>query len=353
MPSRDLHDKPYSEGTKTKLRIYRSYVQAWLQVFLHAEAFRSKPFQFYDFFAGPGEDAHHEPGSPLILIDELLQQRGPLHQRGHEIRILFNDSERAKTQNLRRLCDERRLPWSPRFESLEFAAAFRKYRNEFGQSPSLVFVDQNGLKHVTRQVFEVLSGAPLTDLLFFTASSFKHRFGDLLAPEITLPSEISYLDVHRALADVYRQWAPPDFFVGHFSIKKDSNIYGLIFGSHHWRGMQKFLEIVWKLDASCGEANYELEQGTSQGEMDFDLGTAVFKKRKVEVFQDALSQKVTSGSLKMDADVFLHCLTNGFLPRVAKDVYDNLRNSGVLRNPRAALPRYSTESMKTPRKLEL
>ena len=83
MPTRDLHDKPYDEGKKTKLKIYRSYVQAWLQVFLHAEAFRGKPLQFFDFFAGPGEDANHEPGSPLILIKELLAEQLNLQQRNH------------------------------------------------------------------------------------------------------------------------------------------------------------------------------------------------------------------------------------------------------------------------------
>ena len=39
-------------------------------------------------------------------------------------------------------------------------------------------------------------------------------------------------------------------FIGHFSIKKKANIYGLVFGSHHWRGMQKFLEIVKVTDAA-------------------------------------------------------------------------------------------------------
>ena len=68
----------------------------------------------------------------------------------------------------------------------------------------------------------------------------------------------------------------------HFSIKKKANIYGLVFGSHHWRGMQKFLEIAWKLDSSCGEADYEMESDTVQGEMYFDQGRTGFKKRKGE-----------------------------------------------------------------------
>lgn len=353
MPARDLHDKPYDGGTKTKLTIYRSYVQAWLQVFLHAEAYRGKPLQFFDFFAGPGEDANHVAGSPLILLEELLAQRFNLQSRDHEICIFFNDHDPEKIRNLKRLCAERSLPWNPRFESLDFAEAFEKARPEFEATPSLVFVDQNGLKHVTREIFNALSGAMTTDFIFFTASSFKHRFGDLLAPDIKLPANISYLEVHRALADVYRRWAPPRVFIGHFSIKKDTNIYGLIFGSHHWRGMQKFLDIAWKLDGTCGEADYEIEHDVGQGLIDFEQGTTGFKKHKLELFQEILSREILAGVYKSDSEVFLHCLTNGFQPRAAKDVYIGLRVAGLLKNARDRFPRYSPEAMKQPRQFEL
>jgi|SRR5438552_12149084 len=353
MPERDLHKQPFDESTRTKLLIYRSYIRAWLQVFLHAERFRGKPLQFFDFFCGPGEDSAGEPGSPLIVVNELLAERARIDQRGHSVRLFFNDHDAGKIENLRRLCSEKSLAWQPQFESLDFADAFKKVENEIGKYPSLVFIDQNGLKHVTRKVFDGLTAVAATDFLFFTASSFKQRFGDLVAPEIKLPASTLRLDVHRVLADVYRQWAPKGIFIGHFSLKKSANVYGLVFGSHHWRGMLKFLEIVWKLDANCGEADYEMESSTVQGEMYFEDGKTGFKKRKIEVFQDQLSKLITNRTFMTDKAVFLYCLTNGFLPRVAKDVYANLRDSNILQNSRHTLPRYSADAMKEPRKLQL
>jgi hypothetical protein len=353
MPVRDLHEKPFDEGTKTKLEIYRGYVSAWLQVFLHSDKFRGKPLQFYDFFAGPGEDPRGEPGSPLILIEELLAERSNIKQRGHEVRIFFNDQDSAKIDNLKQLCAKKSLPWQPRFESLDFADAFKKVEHELGVGPSLVFIDQNGVKHITREVFTALTTAGTTDFLFFTASSAKWRFGELLAPEIKLPNNVPYTDVHRVLADKYREWAPKGMFIGHFSIRKKANIYGLVFGSHHWRGMQKFLEIVWKLDPACGEADYEMEADTAQGHLDFEQGKPGFKRRKVEVFQDSLSALISSRQVKTDGDVFLYCLTNGFLPRVAKDVYIRLRDAGILKNAKATFPRYSAGVMKSARKVEV
>jgi len=353
VPARDLHNKPFDEGTKTKLEIYRSYVRAWLQVFLHADAFGRKPLQFFDFFCGPGEDSTGEPGSPLILIDELLAERTKINERVHDIRISFNDQDSAKIDSLKQLCGKKSLPWQPRFECLDFADAFKKLKSEIGAHPSLVFIDQSGVKHITRDVFNVLTKAATTDFIFFTASSFKWRFGDLLAPEIEFPENVLYTDVHRALADKYREWAPKGMFIGHFSIKKKSNIYSLVFGSHHWRGMQKFLQVVWKLDPACGEADYEMEADTAQGEMYFDEGRTGFKKRKVEVFQQQLSELITSGVLTTDKAVFLHCLTNGFLSGVAKDVYARLHKSNILRNSRPTFPRCSADVMKEPRKLQL
>ncbi len=187
MPARDLHIKPFDEGTKTKLEIYRSYVRAWLQVFLHAEAFRGKPFQFFDFFSGPGEDSTGEPGSPLILLSELLAVRTEIEQHRHDIRIFFNDQDAGKIDNLQQLCSKKSLLWQPRFESLDFADAFKKVQKEIGLSPSLVFIDQSGVKQITRNVFNALTQAGTTDFLFFTASSAKWRLVNCSRRKSTFP----------------------------------------------------------------------------------------------------------------------------------------------------------------------
>ena len=131
-------------------------------------------------------------------------------------------------------------------------------------------------------------------------------------------------------------------FIGFFDQEKGEYLRSRV-RFHHWRGMQKFLEIVWKLDPACGEADYEMEADTVQGQLYVDEGKPGFKKRKVELFQDTLSGSITARQLRTDANVFLHCLTNGFLPRVARDVYIRLRDSRVLKNAKATFPRYSAD----------
>ena len=96
-----------------------------------------------------------------------------------------------------------------------------------------------------------------------------------------------------------------------------------------------------------------MEADTIQGEMDFELGKAGFKKRKVESFEQSLAQLIESHELATDKEVFLHCLIGGFLPRIAKKVYGELHKRGLLKNSRGSFPRYSVDVMKQPRKIEL
>ena len=354
MPVKDHHAKPFDEATLTKLSIYRGYVQAWLQVFLHTDKFQGKPLQFFDFFSGPGKDQSGIAGSPIILLEELQSQKQLIVASRRDIRIVFNDRDSSKIAALQKLCTASSYSWLPQYECLDFVQAFTKYAKQIGVGPSLVFLDQSGVTQITRKVFDDLACRPQTDIIFFTASSYKRRFGDLIAPEIEYPDDTEHVDAHRVFADTYRQWAPKDLLIGHFSIKKGSNIYGLVFGSHHWLGMLKFLEIAWNLDPDCGEADYEIEADCSQGLLDFNSGSAKFKMRKVEAFQADVVDLISKKRLTTDGEVVLHCIKNGVLAsRVAPLVYTQLRKSGVLQNDKSCQPRHSTDAIRQPRTLQL
>lgn len=102
----DHHAKPFDEATQTKLFIYKSYVQAWLQVFLHTRKFAGRTLRFFDFFSGPGVDQNGLKGSPMILLDEIAANRDLLEASGKSVEVYFNDSKRSKADALRRACAE-------------------------------------------------------------------------------------------------------------------------------------------------------------------------------------------------------------------------------------------------------
>ena len=68
---KDLHKKPFNEGTRIKLTLYENYLKEWLPVFLSKSNPKFNTVNIFDFFAGPGLDKNNQKGSPLITIDLL------------------------------------------------------------------------------------------------------------------------------------------------------------------------------------------------------------------------------------------------------------------------------------------
>jgi len=76
--SADFHEKPFDEGTETKLQIFELYAREWLPVFLARTAPLKREIHIFDFFAGPGADSVGNLGSPLRLLRQLASaQRQP------------------------------------------------------------------------------------------------------------------------------------------------------------------------------------------------------------------------------------------------------------------------------------
>lgn len=349
MASNDAHhDEPFDDGTKVKLFIYKSYLQAWLQVFIHTNSFVGRPLQFFDFFSGPGEDAEGHPGSPIILMRELEANRPLIESKGRHIAIFFNDYDAKKAEHLRQLCIQRNYHWQPTVAARDFAEAYAERAGAIGRGPSLVFLDQFGVKFVTKQIFTEIAQKPQTDLLFFFASGHQRRFDGEFSNELHVPLKTPYTLAHRVVAEQFRKWAPAGYFVGSFSIKKGSNIYGLIFGSGHPLGMYKFLQTAWSIDPKTGEANFEIEADCAQAT--FFEG---FKPTKIELMRDDLLALIRARKLVTDGQVVLHCITGGVLPgKVAPEVYRKLKAEGTLTQGKTNIPRYSHEALSEPRALD-
>ena len=95
MPVRNLHQKPFDEGTRDKLELYREYLREWLPVFINGSSVDI--LQIFDFFAGPGFDVDGNPGSPAITCEEIhnaMNQSG--NQCSKTIKAYFNE----KTTNI-------------------------------------------------------------------------------------------------------------------------------------------------------------------------------------------------------------------------------------------------------------
>jgi three-Cys-motif partner protein len=340
--AKDFHAEPFDRETKLKLEIFRGYIREWLPVFLARRTF--KAITLYDFFAGPGRDIEGEKGSPLIIIDEVkayLNNPSTVKAQDVEIKLYFNDDDTSKYLTLREAIEKDGITrfFRVEVENKDFTAAFNDKFPAISASETanLVILDQCGIKHITQDVFKKLMACRATDILFFISSATVKRFTGENCIDQYLPGiskeQIDNLDaghIHRFVCnEYYRKLVPTgkDYYLSSFSIKKDSNVYGLIFGSGSLYGLEKFLRVCWAIDPKTGEANYNIDKD------DFRDEESLFKElnviHKKEEFQRNLIAEIKKGG-KTNNDIYKYCLENGFLPTHVNDIFKKLQKEGKL-----------------------
>ena len=169
--------------------------------------------------------------------------------------------------------------------------------------------------------------------MFFISSSYVKRFNEveefkkyLNVTKQDLENK-SYYHIHRIVLNYYRNLIPANkqYFLAPFSIRKPSGIYGLIFGSNHIYGIEKFLRVCWKYDNLTGEANYDIDsENINLNKPSLFEQFNVPKKR--QVFEESLRKKILSKELTTNIDVYIFTLNEGFLPKDANTVLKNLRD---------------------------
>ena len=269
--TRNFHQQPFDEATQVKLELFGRYIREWLPVWLHWKP-TPKRITIVDFFAGPGRDASGNPGSPLIAVNEIDRYRSTILNSSSKVHLELNEYAEEKANSLEsHLRSEQVDPdvCSWRVDSQGFEDAFRRIQPELRPGPNLLLLDQQGVKFISDDVFKALAELPQTDFIFFIASSTLRRFETHPSIKKCFPksrgafSASQFNNTHRAVADYYRNLIETNLraklFLASFSLKKGSNIYGLIFGSSHPRGIEKFLRLSWEQDPIRGEANFDID----------------------------------------------------------------------------------------------
>lgn len=334
-----FHDRPFDDATQIKLAVFGGYMREWISLMLTKTDKQFKRLRICDFFAGPGVDGDGNPGSPLIAMAEVMaycKSRAEL-KADIPLQMIFCDADSEHVRTLEERVQERKCRegcCSFEFCAEPFSVAFARYRPQLALtgSANLVILDQFGVKEVTPETLDDLLSCGRTDVMFFISSSFVRRFID--TPEIRTkfsinPEEVGnveYKAIHRYLCAYYRSALRcPDAMLAPFSIKKGSNIYGIIFATRHRSGMDKFLSVCWKIDPSTGQSNYDMDDDPAWGGEQFLLPELNTIKR-VDFFEKALLTFIgTQAPDNVELDSF--CLAEGFSRAKASESLRAMQNS--------------------------
>lgn len=327
MPSKDLHDKPFGDETLLKLRIFEDYTGEWIPAFVMQG---TSPVFICDFFAGTGYDKNGVPGSPIRILKKIEGQLGNILNKDVKIVFHVNEKDPQKFELVQKSCEEYlnkstelRRAIEIHYYNEDFETLFETLKNSISQNPSLLLLDQNGVKFLSSKYLLALEQMRRVDFLYFSSSGYLVRFGDL--PEFKKHIEIdlsevrnsSYKFVHRNFIKALKKLltSSTELKLHPFSIKKGSNIYGIIFGATHRLAVDKFLDIAWKIDPNSGDANFDIDDAESKKQGDlFET-----KLTKVEAFQQNVRSKVLSGEITNNSEAYDYSHSEGHPGRHASE----------------------------------
>lgn len=352
--TKDINKRTFSEETELKLDIFRECFREWYPVFINAP-FIQKVY-IYDMFAGSGCDQVGNPGSPLVLLEEAKGDKGQYCEHVYNgkfphVYFAFNEKKKDKVDELKKNVSD--MLASCRLNCQYNKCVFQEDKNLFYRNDDFknlitntnllnilnekdyakfILLDQYGFIQISDDIFRQLVKAPKTDFIFFIASSFLRRFSSLeLVKKYFQIHSIEFdtnkpQDCHRNVAKYFRSLVPQDkeYYIHHFTIKKNSNYYGLIFGTNHTLGMEKFLKVCWKHDRFAGESNFNINY-------DFEEGTLFYEPdapNKIKNAKDDISKRITERVIRSNKEGLKYTLKLGCEPKIFVDVVQTMIDNG-------------------------
>lgn len=337
MPIKDLHENPFDESTIAKLEMFEAYAQEWIPTFV-MQSFSK--ICIFDFFAGTGYDKNGVAGSPICLLNKIKEQVIPIFQRKVKVKVYLNEFKEQKLELLKKACAEyleendhvgRAIELI--FFNEDFETLFPKLLPMIKEFPSLVYLDQNGVRFLSEKYLLELEKIKQTDFLYFASSSYLWRLGELKEFKTHLDIDMSevkkepYKFVHRSVINQLKKKLPSNtqLKLYPFSLKKGASIYGIIFGASHPRAVDKFLSIAWKRNEINGQANFDIDNDNlkSQGLL-FDNQPLT----KIQAFQKIVRDKILQKEIINNVDLFNFSLEEGHIGSHAAEEIKKMKKDG-------------------------
>lgn len=350
--AKNINNEPFDEATKLKLDIFGDSFEKWLPVFINDRY--TNQVVVFDFFAGSGKDKNGEKGSPLILLDKAKglnkQYCGAARK---SIQFIFNEFMSDKSTQLSHNVSQfitdctkengcKECIYELDILKQDFQEVFQSPQTQSILSNSkiakFILLDQYGFKEINDDIFLKLVSYPRTDFIFFISSSFVRRFKEHPNTKKYISTEkidfenAKAKDCHRIIANYFRSLIPQgrEYYIHHFTIQKEKNkgnFYGLIFGSNHTLGMEKFLKTCWKYDKFSGEANFNIENDFKPGELFYDPNTT---NKKTQV-KDELKRHILSGRISDNITGFKFVMRKGCEPSLFTELIKELEKANLIK----------------------
>lgn len=258
------------EHTRAKHRILRGYLEAWLPII----GSQFPGMNLIDGFAGPGEYENGEPGSPIIMLDSLLDHAS-LQRITAETTFTFIEQDERRIAHLRSLVDARKDRIPPhvsvdivpgRYED-HIETVLTRLGND-PQRPTFAFIDPFGYSSADMaDNGRILRVADRCEVLMFVPLSHVARFVGRPGQDNAMTGLFGSEEWRDAIAldGDERKALLHDLFVKQlqhvgklpyvrsFEIRtKATTGHHLFFGTRSKLGLSKMKDSMWKVDPTYG-----------------------------------------------------------------------------------------------------
>lgn len=257
---------PLEPHTRAKHEILKRYLQAWMVILSQG---RFPEILYIDGFAGPGEYAGGEAGSPIIALDAALGFKPSLTAKVH---FLFVEKRGDRADHLRDQVAQRTLPsnFSVVVEGgVTFEDAFTRLYPSFLRSdrlmPTFAFIDPFGWTGapfgLIKRILEQRSCEVFVNFMYEEINRFIGHPDHVARFDSFFGSEEWKLCVgisdpqarNRLLHDLYlKQLNTQATYVRSFEMSnaRDVTDYFLFYATNELLGLKKMKEAMWKADES-------------------------------------------------------------------------------------------------------
>lgn len=274
---------PLGEHTPGKHRVLRGYLDAWLPIL----GMKQDRILFIDGFAGPGEYAGGEPGSPIIAL-RALKEHAARGKISAEVEFLFVESDAARVANLTRLVDAERA-------SLPKKASAHVMQGKFDATMTTVLDDLEGSGKRLAPTFLMADPFGVSDTPFgVIARVLRHEKSEVYISFMyeainrwkTTPEFEPHLNSLFGCPDwrvgididdpvqkkafffsLYRDRlkAAGASYVIHFELYQGNRlVYAIFFGTKHLLGCDRMKQAIWRV-APFGDYSFRGARGDQLG----------------------------------------------------------------------------------------
>lgn len=343
----DLHSRPFDQTTITKLELFEEYLEAWLPTFIMTDKSINKEIHVFDLFAGTGYDINGIEGSPIRFLDKLAKFLDLLQAKKKKVVFHFNEfepniKEQNKFKTLRESCNEfldknikLKSYCDVNYYNEDFKVIFDKLYPIIDLNPSLVFLDQNGIKFLKIDYLKKFENTKMTDFIYFLSSSYVWRFSEQKEFQKYLDIDVKalkisgYKKIHRTITKHLqgKLGENSNLKLYPFSLLKGNNIHGLIFGATHYLAVDKFLNLAWKRNAKNGDANFDIDEEEANKQLSiFDDQ----KPTKIQKFKTNLKSKILKRKIINNKEALIYAYSNGHISKHSSDLIRELKKAKLI-----------------------